>query len=451
MKKFLIKIYSAIADAGVDENDPQEKQYRQRSINKFCFFCILISSPYLPIFYLIEMIGPFYIIAGAHVLFSLVIYFNYKKKFNQGKLLLLSTTALSVLIISYMLGFESGFHLYLYTAPLFVFWMFDTNDIKNIVLSFVIYSIVYGMIFIFKYSYVPLYNFNFHLIGLDLYSLNMILNLILLFMLFYNYSTYYKLLGLTLVQKQRNLEVEIAKRNQSEEDIKKLFSELTNSYKSLEQFSFIVSHNLKSPLANINGFLGLYDKEGKDLDTNKTIIEYIEIAAGNLESVLTDLNFILKTKEHLMERKEEILLKEVIKNVKVSLSLEIENSGIEIREEYKSELKLYSIKTVLHSVLYNLMQNAIKYKKEDVIPFVKIQASDDQNGTVIKVSDNGIGIDLHKYRDRIFSLYNRFNNNIEGKGIGLYLVKNQIEMMGGRIEVESELNRGTTFIIKINN
>jgi signal transduction histidine kinase len=451
MKGKIVKIYSAIANSGIDESDPQEKRYRQRSINKFCLSCILISSPYLPVFYLIDFKAPFYTFVVAHLLFSFVIYLNYKKRFNEGRLLLLSTTAFSVLLISYMLGFESGFHLYLYTAPLFVFWLFDTNEIKNIVLSFIIYSIVYGTIFIFKNYYVPVYDFNFHLIGLDLYSINMILNLVLLFLLFYNYSTYYKLLALTLVQKQEILKVEIEKRNQSEENIKKLFSELTNSYNSLEQFSFIVSHNLKSPLANIKGFLGLYDKEGKDLGANKKIIEYIETAAGNLDGVLTDLNYILKSKKQLMERKEDIQLIEAVNNVKISLSLEIENSAVEIREEYKNEINLYTIKTVLHSILYNLIQNAIKYKREGVAPFVKIEAARNKNETVIRVSDNGIGIDLHKYHDRIFNLYNRFNYTIEGKGIGLYLVKNQIEMLGGSIEVESDLNKGTTFVVKLNN
>ena len=449
MKKIVKKIYYNIVNAGTKPEDREEIIYRKRSINRLCLLCILISSPYLFIFYYIHLMEAFFLILVAHFFFSMVIYLNYKNRNTAGNFLLLSTTALSVLIISIMLGFESGFHLYLYTAPLFVFWLFDTNDTRNILLAFFIYLTVYGMIFFFKYNYTPLYNLDLHLTGLNLYSLNMILNLILLFMLFYNYSTYYRILAKTLLLKQENLEQEIKKRNQSEDDIKKLFTELSHSYTNLEQFNFVVSHNLKSPLSNIKGFLGLYDKNGKDSESNKKIIDYIEIATNNLTNILDDLNYILKSRKQLLNRKIPVRLFDVIENIKLSLVTEIENSKAVIVQKYDPAITINTIETILHSILFNLIQNALKFRQENIDSEIIIQATKTDHETTLIISDNGVGMDLEKYHCRIFNLYQRFHPTIEGKGIGLYLVKNQIELMGGSIQVESRLNEGTSFILKI--
>jgi len=95
------------------------------------------------------------------------------------------------------------------------------------------------------------------------------------------------------------------------------------------------------------------------------------------------------------------------------------------------------------------LQNAIKYKKNWDAPVIQIHFSISEDYYILKVSDNGIGIDLSKYSDRVFRLYTRFHHNAEGKGIGLYLVKMQTQLMGGTIEIESEVNIGTTFTIKI--
>ncbi len=443
------EIYSSIINAGLEENEALENKYRLISINKFCFFCILISSPYLLIFLAINMIAPYILILCAHILFALVVYLNHKRLYSSGKFLLLTTTALSVLFISLMLGFNSGFHLYLYTAPLFVFWLFDIKEVKNIVLAVVIYSIVYISVFIFKYYTVPFYQFDFRIIGLDMYSLNMGLNLVLLFLLFYNYSTYYKILSASLIQKQKHLESEINKRIESDDNTKKIFQELSKSYSSLEQFSFIVSHNMKSPLANIKGFLSLYDKEGVDIELNRKVIGYIENSTVSLDDTLSDLNYILRSQKKILDKREDILLKDLVNNIKISLATEIISSGIEVFEKYDEDLKLNSIRSILHSVFFNLVQNAIKFKRDNIKSTIIISVEQDSEQNIIKITDNGIGIDLQKNEDRIFNLYNRFNANIEGKGIGLYLVKNHLEMLGGTIEVASIINEGTVFSLKI--
>jgi signal transduction histidine kinase len=95
--------------------------------------------------------------------------------------------------------------------------------------------------------------------------------------------------------------------------------------------------------------------------------------------------------------------------------------------------------------LYNLISNAIKYRDPDRSPVIDIKTEKLADEIRLTVSDNGLGIDTSVHRDKLFTLYSRFHTHLEGKGLGLYLVKTQITAMGGRIEIESEVNKGSTF------
>ena len=101
----------------------------------------------------------------------------------------------------------------------------------------------------------------------------------------------------------------------------------------------------------------------------------------------------------------------------------------------------------VESILYNLISNAIKYRDPERSPHIAIKTTHENEFVCLAVMDNGLGIDLKKYKQNIFSLYKRFHLHVEGKGLGLYLVKTQIEALGGRVEVRSEPNEGTTFQI----
>ena len=103
----------------------------------------------------------------------------------------------------------------------------------------------------------------------------------------------------------------------------------------------------------------------------------------------------------------------------------------------------------MHSVLINIIQNSIKYKNDQVTPYIFIDVIHNTDQLIIKIADNGIGIDLQRHGDKIFSLYSRFHANVkQGKGMGLYLVKSHMEMMGGTIHIESKPNEGTTLFLR---
>jgi signal transduction histidine kinase len=108
-------------------------------------------------------------------------------------------------------------------------------------------------------------------------------------------------------------------------------------------------------------------------------------------------------------------------------------------------------RTYLESILLNLLTNAVKYSSPKRRPQVKVTTRKMQDGIKLYFSDNGLGIDLTRYKDRIFGLYQRFHDHADSKGLGLYIVNSQIRVMGGEIDVESEVDKGTTFIITFKN
>ena len=105
----------------------------------------------------------------------------------------------------------------------------------------------------------------------------------------------------------------------------------------------------------------------------------------------------------------------------------------------------------MESILLNFISNAIKYSHPDRTPVLEIEAHQRQNQLILEIADNGIGIDLEKNGDKLFGMYKTFSNNPDARGIGLFITKNQIDAMGGKVEVNSELGKGTRFSIYFNN
>lgn len=445
----LRKIIEEITHAGVTEAIAFEKQYRLKSMNLLCIIGILIISPYYLIFSMAGLWYPVVVVVLFHVSFFLVIFLNYLKHYSAGNYLLIFGTNMGILGMSYFIGFDSGFHLYFMTGPLFIFWIFDLNQKKLIAYAIALELLFVVLVFLVKAYFISPYSWR-QVGSLDIYYLNMIFNLCLIFLLFYNYTKYYQLLTNSLVQKQENLETEVVKRIKSEEYTSKLFEDLSVSYKNLEQFSYIVSHNLRSPLSNIKGFLSIYEPSEHN-PQNDQVIESIKVSAEHLDEIIMDLNVLLNAKNLLLENKRVVNLSSAIQNVGVSLAAEIQGSGAVIKEEFERDLNLVTIKTILHSILFNLFQNSIRHSKSDSYPEIIIKAKKTEEYTEIQISDNGSGIDLNKYNDRVFMLYHTFGEKTEGRGIGLFLVRSNVEMLGGRITVESKLNEGTKFIIQFKN
>lgn len=237
-----------------------------------------------------------------------------------------------------------------------------------------------------------------------------------------------------------------------EEQKEKLLADLTRKYNELMQFNYIVSHNLRGPVGNLIGLAAMLEEECEGCSKNDIkLIRHIGDTSIELLDVIDDLNNILAVNsgEH-RNRREELDILEIIRAEQHHLEREILDSGavIEITAPEKN-IVFTSVKTYLHSMFYNLISNAIKYCKTDCKPLINISIQVIKNHLIIRFKDNGIGIDLEKNGNDLFGLYKRFNGDVDGKGLGLHMTKTQIEALGGTINVHSELQNGTEFIIDL--
>lgn len=177
---------------------------------------------------------------------------------------------------------------------------------------------------------------------------------------------------------------------------------------------------------------------------------YILQAAYAMDALLHDLNTILSARSTLNEKMTVFSLSDIIALLRTTLKTEIEESSATIQVQIEKEAnKLTSIKSYIQSAMFNLLSNAIKYRSPHRLPIIEIKVAKKNDHTVISVTDNGIGIDLQTHGHRLFGLYSRLNTDREGKGLGLYMTKTQIESLNGSLDVESEEGKGTTFTITL--
>ncbi|MFD1602685.1 PAS domain-containing protein [Flavobacterium artemisiae] len=230
-----------------------------------------------------------------------------------------------------------------------------------------------------------------------------------------------------------------------------LIRELTQNNKDLKQFSYITSHNLRAPLSNLIGLLNLIEDIPIENEELEEILSGFTKSTHLLNETINDLVKVIIIKDNPSMQKEETSLKEVFENVFSQLSFQIEMHKPIIKLKFEKVPLLITNKAYLESILLNLLTNSIKYKSENRKLKISIIAEQIDNKTILTFKDNGIGIDLERNRDKVFGLYQRFHNYPDSKGLGLYLVKSQVETMGGTISIDSEVNKGTTFTITFKN
>ena len=233
-------------------------------------------------------------------------------------------------------------------------------------------------------------------------------------------------------------------------ELERTSAELANKYNDLMQFNYIVSHNLRSPVTSITGLAQVMQMENTTIEEKETCVEYIVSAVGKMDMTIKDLNSILESTSSVNSRKETVSIQLLLDNVMNALRRQVEDAGAVVQIEIGAGAsELFTTKVYLESVLYNLVSNAIKYRSPHRAPDIRISTKRNRKNILITVADNGIGIDLKKHQKQMFGLYQRFNSSMDGKGLGLYMTKAQIETMSGEIEVESEAGTGTTFTVTL--
>lgn len=232
----------------------------------------------------------------------------------------------------------------------------------------------------------------------------------------------------------------------AEEKATKLVALSKNLNAKLANFTHIVSHNIRSNTSNISMLIDLIE----DTDEYAEKKEYFQLLKQNnnkLSETISHLNETIDLQFTSKKRKTEINVKKEIASILETYKNDIKTNNISVEVTVAADLILNTIPTYFESIVSNLISNAIKYKSLQKKPFIKIKALKEKRKTVIFVEDNGIGIDLIKNKDKIFGMYKTFHNNSDAVGLGLFMIKNKIEVLGGTISLESKLGKGTIFKI----
>jgi PAS domain S-box-containing protein len=272
-------------------------------------------------------------------------------------------------------------------------------------------------------------------------------------------SRYYlEIQGKNIPYKSKDIRVtefrDISDRKLTEEKIKEqnirltnLTEDLQNKNEQLEEFTQIVSHNLRSPAGNIVTLLKLHEKTDNEIEKDE-YFSLLKQTGDTILDLLQQLNDVLRIQQSKDLNFENINLELAFNNIKKMLTGKIMELNAEINYDFSRVPEVYFPLIYMESILLNLLSNSLKYHHPEKKLEVHIKSFTENDHAHLLITDNGIGINLEKYGHQIFKMRKTFHEHPEARGIGLFIVKNQIESTGGSISVISKENEGTTFIIK---
>ncbi|MBC3538238.1 PAS domain S-box protein [Rufibacter sediminis] len=249
------------------------------------------------------------------------------------------------------------------------------------------------------------------------------------------------------------IQTDITELKTSEMELSKLTKDLYRQNSDLQQFTYIVSHNLRAPVANMIGLTDLLNTARKDSETFDTSLTYLRQVVFQLDTVLKDMNTILSIRNNSDGlQREAVDLNVIIRQVLASFAEALQISGANVTVDIEEGQAVLAIKAYVYSIFYNLVSNALKYRSTSRPLQIRVKCLvNSEAGTLLSFSDNGTGFDLEKARKYVFKMYKRFHGTQEGRGLGLYLIKNHLDTMGGHIDVSSRPGKGTRFLIYLPN
>ena len=232
---------------------------------------------------------------------------------------------------------------------------------------------------------------------------------------------------------------------QTQENLRKTNEALTRTNTDLDSFVYTASHDLKSPIANLEGLIGMAKKNfaGKISEKDNLLLNMMETSILRLRKTIVDLSEITRAQKGFDEEPEQVSFKNILEEIKADLVNTLRVPEEVITADFQVSEVLFSQKN-LRSILYNLLSNAIKYQSHERNLSIEIKTYHENEYVVLSVKDNGIGLSRQQI-PKLFTMFKRLHSHVEGTGIGLYIVKRIVENNGGKIELESRLDSGSTF------
>lgn len=243
--------------------------------------------------------------------------------------------------------------------------------------------------------------------------------------------------------------IDISSEKRTKEELDQSYDVVLQQNKRLINFSYIVSHNLRSHASNIKSLSHLL-LEMEYTQEQEEMFNMLNSVSQALDDTLFDLNDVINIQQNTSISIEDISVRKYIERVLEVLQVEIIQKKVQIIINVPLGTLISFNPAYFESILLNFISNAIRYRHPNRPPLVTIDYLIIENQSVIQIKDNGIGIDLKKNGDKLFGMYKTFTMNNESRGLGLFISKSQMEALGGKIMVQSELGKGSTFKLIFN-
>ncbi|GAB3241120.1 hypothetical protein GCM10027346_36160 [Hymenobacter seoulensis] len=227
-------------------------------------------------------------------------------------------------------------------------------------------------------------------------------------------------------------------------------AQLTRTNLDLDNFVYTASHDLKAPISNIEGLLFLLQEDlppavAQDAEIGPTLSRMLD-AVERFKRTIAHLTEVSKLQKEHEPVTTLVNLATVVEDVRLDLLPQLQEAGVRLGVDVSDQPPVQFSEKNLRSIVYNLLSNAVKYRHPARTPHVDVRAHVRPGHTVLEVHDNGLGLEA-QHLPRLFTMFQRFHDHVEGTGIGLYMVKRMVENAGGRIEVHSQLGAGTEFFV----
>lgn len=235
-------------------------------------------------------------------------------------------------------------------------------------------------------------------------------------------------------------------RHKLRQELVQSIEQVKRSNQKLEDFAYVISHDLKSPISNLRSLLDMFNQEAITDDHNRQVMTMIDGSVSKLSDMLSSFMSVFLTEEGFQQSPEKLTVEASLNDVLRTLTQLIKETNTTINTDFSEVPTIVFVPVLFQSILQNLITNSIKYRSPERDPVIRISSHDAGDYVLLRFQDNGIGIDTERNQRNLFKLFKRFNpKHAEGNGVGLYTIKSILDASGGKIEIESEVGQGTLF------
>jgi PAS domain S-box-containing protein len=242
---------------------------------------------------------------------------------------------------------------------------------------------------------------------------------------------------------------DVTEQKLEEQKLQQTFDLITEQNNRLVNFAYIISHNLRTHSGNFEMLVDLI-QESKDETEKNELMQHLKKVSHLLGETIMHLNEVVSIQTSINKQLSKVNLFEYVGKAVEVLTLNTDSKWLVIKNSINPELEIDYNPAYMESIIFNLLSNAIKYGHPERQNVVTVSSYFENGHCILEFADNGLGIDMDRNHDKLFGMYKTFHHNTDSKGIGLFITKSQVEAMGGKIEVSSEVNKGSTFKITLN-